>query len=663
MSGSINIPNYIWNLISKSPIIDRTFPNDDYTKGLRLSRDVIMNTLVPLEGTPVKNVARADKVGGVFTFITVNTPTPPPIEIIQFFQNIELVQRNEKGNHFPFFTWQNYATMWKYLNGIMDLKHDEIYWHWIKTGNEKMAENLEALAQMMRTFMQIAIGYGNVINNFGMKTGYGTIPQEWWNLQADMRIIQNPESFEDMIKSLFSTCSPAPHYQVPTRDVFDKVVNILDEMLALAVQGKSTLINPPIGGYITQTQPKEYSLMTVYCQIYKEFYEAYKKKNNTILTGFAVWYWNDWKRLVGDQALQSKNYDVLRAAWGETIQKKKMEVLPVKRVILQSKSELPALRYPPPKPPQAKFLQQLDEVFGTKPDMTIPIPWLLESLEVFNTSGFPFPLDNRFDPKFVMARLEDPDQWRACQFIFEQMIQGAYRVALLCRDLSDGWKKPYDAWVWNQQGLNKQQQDDIEHKTAPHDESWAQDRWPEPWKLSKEELSAYLDYQSGVEKGHFPPFRPIRTAEKEALYNEAKNKSIGYYTEWRNRIMANPAALEKYPIKGPIMVKIDGKQEQIINFYPDFGIWEYKDKSPWQKAVNDFLSPWKALTGKELFDDLLDRVVKICNALWPILQGALNDLTNDFNKIALPVIGMGLVAVWGLKEFSNLQANQNKKNT
>ena len=663
MSVQINIPRFIWNSISKSPLIDRTFPNDDYDKGLRLSKDVIMNTFVPLEGTPVKSATRDVQLGGPRPYLTVNTPNPPPIEIIQFFQTIELVQQNEKGNHFPFFTWQNYATIWKYLNDIMDLKQDETYWHWIKTGNEKMAEHLEPLAQMMCTFMRLFGGYVNVMNNFGMKTGIGIIPQHWWDLQANIVVLQNPESFEDMIRSLFNTCSPAPHYPLPSKQTFDQVTGVLDELLARALQGKSGVFYTPINAFVLQAQPKPYALMMIYSQIYKDYYAAYEKKNNSILTGFAVWFWNDWKRLIGEQALNQKNYDVLRAAWGEPITKKKMEVLPVKRVLLQGKSELPALRYPPPKPAQARFLQQLDETFGTKPDMTIPIAWLIEAVEVFNASGFPFPLSDRFDTKFVMERLEDPDQWRACQFIFEQMIQGAYKVALLCHDLSDGWKKPYDAWVWNQYGLSKQQQEDVDHQTAPHDEAWAQQRWPEPWRLNKEELSAYLDYQSGVEHGHIPPFREIRPLEDEQLYNEAKIKSIGYYNEWRNRIMANPEALKKYPVKAPIMVKIDGKQEQIINFYPDFGIWEYKDKSPWKRALNDFLSPWKALTGRSLFDDLLQRVVKICNALWPILQGALNDLANDFNKVALAAIGVGVVAIFGLREVSNYQANSNKKNT
>lgn len=653
-----SLDGHLVALYSLSPYVDRSFPKDDWSKGVRLNR-LQLHSLPLMKDYQrlVTNVTRNEQASGHFSFNSLNIPNPPPTPVLSLWQLMDLTLKGNTGMHYPFYTWGDYQAMWKWMNSIMKLDHDEDYWKLIAGGTQGMAYHLEGLSSLCATFTDIGNVYGTILTRYGKKGGFGKITQEWWNYQTKMITIETADGMYEQFMSIVNQIPHAPHYPIPNQSEFRIVTEVAWNEIRFhkPISGDQLL---PLRGYFRRALPDTYTLLTIYSYAFNEVYGEFVKQRGTLELLVCAILIKDWANLIGLDGLMNYNYILLQQKWGVEIPKLPLEYIDVRRVLLDSNNQLPPLMYPGPKESDAQFLQQLEELFGAKEKTKVPIVWLLKTVDLFKTTGFKTPIQESWDWKVVVGKLQDPDQWKTCVFLFDSMIQGAYKVSLLCHKLSNGWKKPYDEWIWNKLGYTKQQQEDVDHQVAPFDGEYVRRRWNQPWVLQGQELKDYLDYQSGPMEHGYPKFRIAKPAEDPSTYQALVNQSQAYYDQWRNLILASPEKLQKYPLKLPIDVVIDNQKTQIINYYPDLGVWHHEEGSPWKQAINFLFNPWKELTGQSLLQDILGQVKKIVNVLWPLLAKVVDDLTNDVTKLALPALALGAVFIFGLKEVNRFQENK-----
>lgn len=170
-------------------------------------------------------------------------------------------------------------------------------------------------------------------------------------------------------------------------------------------------------------------------------------------------------------------------------------------------------------------------------------------------------------------------------------------------------------WEWNQdgtyviQGASQQQlQDCVEKKYRDAYESPATapppcipediPAWSKPWELKGKELAAYLDAkapQPGIRGRDF-------AIEEEDDYKKAVTRSQSDYLAWRTIIMSNPAKLQSFPIADKKTLP-DGSV--IENWYPNYGVWQFKPFGDIELLVDWMKKAWKGINAalwKHLFE-------------------------------------------------------------
>lgn len=645
---------------TNSPYFDGSVPGDNLNQGVRLNMAELEKAGI-LSGYPVGTSGGNAAIGGPESLhVTVMKFAKPPNLTIRTFWNLIYLNMREKKPGkpyftFPFFTWQQYQTIWKWMSSIMSMDGDETYWYWIASANPKMMEleQMPKLAKMMNTFWYLGLVYIELVRRYG-KSGIAELTEEEWKIQEYMKEITSVEGFRERIYEVCSTMSPPPHYVMPNHQYWEMVIGT---WLNHQKNTKQPL-KPNIIPYLLRTHPIIGTIVLVNTKVYSAFYNKLGQTNNTVEMMICDRYIQQWIHLLGEDAVKRYDHVALTKAWGNEIPKPKVGQIRVPKP-KYTKKEIPARFYPGPNENQAKLLQSIEQAFGERTlEVNFKPELIMDAMDIYNTTGFPYPLHEKYNWTDIITRLKDPGQSDVVQFIFVGLVQNLYLISLLCKETSENWKLPYQKWIWNKDGMTVREVELLQAKQSPFSSEFVLKHWPSPWNLNDKEMNEYLDYLVPL-----PKFREKAILEDESEYNDACKASVSNYQTWRNKIFQTRKALETHPIGSAIEVNIDGKKETILNYYPDLGVWDYPEtSSPWKRIAAGFLNPWKALTGHGLLDDLLGRVKKIFNALWPLLDRAVNTLTDQFNKIVIGVVAIGVVGIVGFREITSYQSqNQNKQ--
>lgn len=633
------VPDYI----RLSPYYDPFDVSDDVTKGVRLNYEKVQER-GQLPGVPITVSKGSAALGGGFSYIILNFPEPPALATLQLWERISQTKIEATGLHFPFLEWKDYKYMLGWLNYVMVVDHDESYWYPILKGDPDMARDLGKLALVMCTFWRIGVAYATINKQFGRGFGFKPITKEEWKYQADIQPISGVEDYVDKVIRLLATLPHPPNYTPPPEQVFTRIGNYI-------ASGKNVTMAPNIMPYLYEVDTKVANLLVVYSKAYPSLFQQLSSSHRSVNALVCEALFQHWCNFVGLKIAMHGPYSLLRQKWGTPKPPEKVKVIILKKpdaIIVH----LP-LAFPGPSAHMSVFMKEFDDQFNTSSDPSIPISWIMETGKFFNESGFTSPYPDIRDWMSVYTKLQDPTTMVLWKPTFERVIYEFYRVVQLCKSLSENWKLSYEEWIWDSQGYSKEQREMEKAGANPYSPKEAHRRWPNPELLDDKAMNEYLDYSVPM-----PGFRKQALLEDAYSYNLACKASEEDYWRWRNKIFVCRKALATYPIGCSISVVIDGKNTTIRNYYADYGVWDYPTDSPWRKLIGGFLQPWKSLTGKDILDDMLDRVRKVYQVLWPMLDNIMKDVGDTFNKVALAMMGIGIVGIFALKEIGNVN---NKK--
>lgn len=637
VKDALRVYPQVWN----NPLVDMTHWEEDrlnFGKGIRFSVQGLYADMLVIQARdrmtlPLKQPHR-EPGPPMYSHIIYATPLPPADAVLAIWlKRWDRYVSGPGSGTYPFLTWSEYRTLWKYINDIATWEGDESYWEGVAQAQPATnQQDVYKLALVWNTSEYLFSSYCTILHRFGYSQ-FTRLSNDEWTLQAYLREVKNKEDYVHVLRELCGSLQKPPHIPIPNQSYFNLCVDTLQKLM----QGER--VTPLVGSYPVQAFPRHWTILRLYQKVYPTLDKEISTTNEALPILFLQTMMGQWAELIGNDALFRKDYTLLQEKWGVVIPIPGITELDI---VLQKQLEIPQVLFQPC-PSEAQFNQMKEFValFANGDHTVLPLATWFGRIDFFFKHIKVNPLPNAYESKTFYEQLVNPGLSNLMKPTFEALCSVYFQYCKLVEKQTNGFTN--EDYKWGKDRLTDKQRTRRAAKASPLADDYERHTWPEPWNLSKEDLDDYIDYVTGVEKGGCPALMARPPLMDENEYQAACRESRTGYVAWRKKMHTYQKTLEKFPLRSDTTAEYDGKP--IPNWYGDYGVWDDGLRG-WDLALKTFWSPVKALTGHSYWDLLLERCRQVFNLLLECLNKALNTL--PWTEIALLLGAAGVALIGGV---------------
>jgi len=647
-----------WAMLMKNgqPYFNSLYIKEDgpgsnrYGKGVRLSRQATY------QRTGMANPPYSDALGGAndgSKFIFITTKKPPPPNIMIYIKALNAASFGNFHIPFPWFKWEDYGNMFKYLESIGYIAIGEDFTaeklqqfispsiYMVENGNTK------PLATVVSTMMGFSYNYALVADLYSKKN-YEPFTQLEWSSQGKVKIIK---WVNELVDAYYEICTlymlKPPYCELVTEDVYNSVAQYCDEY----TKNPNQCI--PIGNklidYFFRTQRRILQYIVIYNDLYPVFHDMAAKTSG---------HWGAVLTLSFYKCLSTRGstFNSVMKNWGIKMQPTFLVNVAVKiKISYEAYGSTVATFYPPPSEDITNLMILLADTLSTGSGY-VPIKSLLLVEQFFKSINVNPIQTSEIDYKALIEELRYPKTAYLNSQNLDELMTVFYYYIKIVKERSKNFKKKREEWVWNKNGQTKQQLEDLERKKGPFDSAYIRKRWPAPWDIldeDQDEFEAYVDYLAPC-----PGRRGRAPAEDDYTFKRKCAAAVSDYNLWRDNLWLYRKKLKICSIGAPLTSVDDNlkledpsgnKYEQTVwNYFPDYGVWDpTPGASGWEKIIYFFTNMWTSVFGVTLVEWLIStaaQVAQLAVKLFKIVVEAAKDVLGTLSS-ALLLPALAVVAV------------------
>jgi hypothetical protein len=586
----------------------------------------------------------------------LNTKKAPPLQAVNAWADIQQgLFKSKQHQYYPPILYTEYCLMfqWMYKQGFIE--GDESQWIYFLQGSNEIAKDLDRVAIVFATFLKLGWAYSR-INKKLNRNDYDYLDEVQWQLKDDIPILHGPvELAEHYLTIAKKYLVPYKEYRMP-----DPIIDFIwheeqrnmeatFQMLANQNTNVYPVYSVAFTHFIQEYHPLAYEHFLFLQSVYKEL-DKIAEKN--IVTYWQTQFIGHLFNMAGAD-LTTKLEDFRNKVY-HLSGKENAKSTFTPMIALDSSFQNEDMCYPekqwfpPPDGNTLKLMLEYEEFFKN------PSLVAVKDKDIANFYAF---LNNiKIADKVTFVPLDMLAKALRNEIHFNQhkeRIQNLYNTFFFyfrqIKQISDDFKKPIELWTWNQYGQTYFDREmEKGRETHKVDQKVLDTFYPEPWNIKdKAYFMKYIEYRARM-----PDFRDKAPFESLNEYKRKTTVSGEDYRIWREKMWELRAGLKDHPI-GSKWEDKNGVTH--YNWYMDYGVWDelQEDHSVWAAILYVGSSPYKALFGTTLEDEVIAKGRKAMHLLFEQLSTA-SDLLGGFLKEAwLPIVAIGGVAVAGLYVYKN----------